>query len=374
MSEDYYDILGVSKNASDEDIKKAYKKKAKQYHPDLNSGDTSSEGNFKKVNEAFSVLGNKQKRSNYDQFGKDGANFGQSRGQSGFGGFEGFDFGGDPFSDIFESFFSGSSGSRKRRASRGADLQYDIEITLEEAYSGVKKSIIIPKFQTCDSCNGSGAENASDISTCPTCRGTGRVSRQQRTPFGVFQTTGVCPDCNGQGQVIKHLCQKCRGSGKVRVKKTLDITIPSGVETGNKLKLANEGEAGERGVSPGDLYVRIFVKDHEIFERDGQDISAELPISFVQATIGAVVDVPTLSGGVELKIPPGTQNGTQFRMRGKGMPSIHGNNYGDEFIIIQVKTPQNISKKQKELLMEFEKGDKDKPYDSFLNKVKKWLG
>lgn len=374
MSDDYYDILGVSKGASDEEIKKAYKKMAKKYHPDLNSGNKDSEAEFKKVNEAYSVLKDKQKRANYDQFGKAGAQGGFGGGAGGFGGFEGFDFGGgDPFSDIFDSFFGGSSGRRRRGPSRGADLQYSIDITLEEAYAGVKKSFSIPKYETCSHCSGSGAESPSDVVSCPTCRGTGRVTRQQRTPFGVFQTTGSCPDCQGQGTVVKHLCHECGGAGKIKVNKEIEIKIPKGVDSGNQLRVPGEGEAGEKGASAGDLYVRIIVKEHEIFTRESENIYTEVPISFAQAAIGSSVEVPTLNGSAELKIPEGTESGTVFRMKGKGMPILSKSAHGDEFVKVQIKTPNKLSKKQKELLKEFDSGLKEKPYESFLDKVKKWM-
>ena len=375
MSDDYYEILGVSKGASSDEIKKAYKKLAKKYHPDLNKDNPDAEKKFKKLSEAYSILSDSQKRSNYDQFGKAGAEgfSGGYGGAGGFGGFEGFDFGGsDPFSDIFESFFGGGSSGR-RRSRRGNDLQVDIEITLHEAYSGTKKKVVIPKNDVCDHCHGTGAESPEDIVTCPTCHGTGRVTRQQRTPFGIFQSTGACPDCHGEGKLIKHLCHKCKGKGKIKIKKEIEINIPKGVDTGNQLRVAGEGEAGDSGASNGDLYVKVLVKKHDLFERDASDIHLTIPVSFAQVCLGASVEVPTLDGKAKLKIPHGTDSGTVFRMKGKGMPNINNHNHGDEFVEIEVKTPDKLSKSQKELLKEFDESLHEKPYNSFFKKFKKWF-
>jgi molecular chaperone DnaJ len=366
----YYETLGLSKGASKEEIKKAYKKLAKKHHPDLNKGDTASETKFKEINEAFSTLNNDQKRARYDQYGSadSGAGFG-----GGGSGFEGFDVGGG-FGDIFDSFFGGSGRGRAGRGPRrGHDLQYEIQVTLEEAYAGVKKTIKIPKHDVCKHCSGSGAENASDIVTCGTCNGAGRVTQQQKTPFGIFQSQGVCPSCNGDGKTIKNPCSKCSGAGKVKVNKNLEIKIPAGVDTGNQLRVPQEGEAGERGAQPGDLYVVMRVIGHKIFDRDEDNISTSVPISYAQAVIGTSIPVPTLDGAANLKIPAGTESGTTFRMRGKGMPRLQGHGYGDEMVTIQIETPQKLSKKQKELLEAFEDSLKEKPYESFAEKVKNWL-
>lgn len=371
MSDNYYEILGVDKNASQEEIKKAYKKIAKKYHPDLNKDNPDAESKFKEANEAFSVLGNQQKRAQYDQFGKAGA-------QGGFGGgagagFDGFDFGGgaDPFSDIFDSFFGGRG--RRRGPQRGADLQYDFTITLEDAFKGVKKNITIPKYDTCSRCDGTGGENDSDVITCHTCHGAGKVTQQQRTPFGVFQSTTTCPTCRGKGKTIENACHVCGGLGKEKVEKKLEIKIPAGVESGNQLRVAGEGEAGEPGAGHGDLYIRIYVEEHEIFTREGEDILTTVPISFAQAALGSEVDVPTLQGAASLKIPAGTQSGTTFRMRGKGMPILNSHSYGDEMVTVEIETPKKLSKKQQELLKEFDSSVKEKPYEGFLDKVKKWM-
>lgn len=366
---DYYDVLGVSKNASQEEIKKAYKKLAKQSHPDLNKDNPDAEKKFKEINEAFSILGNEEKRAQYDQFGTTG-DYGQ---QGGFGGFEGFDFGGDPFADIFDTFF-GRSRRRRPTAQRGDDLLYELEITLEEAYSGVKKNIFITKNEVCDNCEGTGAEKDSDITTCPQCNGTGTTVRQQKTPFGIFQSTTTCTNCSGTGKVIKNHCHKCHGKGTVKAKKEIAITIPAGVETGNRLRVPGKGEAGEKGGPSGDLFVQISVQEHDIFEREEENIFTKIPISFKQAVLGDTIDVPTLDGKASLKIPPGTQSGTQFKMKAKGMPSLRGYGNGDEFVEVQIETPSKISKKQKELLEEFDKSFTESPYDTFVKKVKNWLG
>ncbi|MGM5483628.1 MAG: molecular chaperone DnaJ [Nanobdellota archaeon] len=372
MSDDYYEILGVSKDASKDEIRKAYKKLAKKHHPDLNK-DGGSEDKFKKVNEAFSVLSDDQKRAQYDQFGKAGAESQGSYGGQGFGGgFEGFDFGDfDPFSDIFDSFFGGRT--RRRRARKGADLQTDIEITLEEAFKGVKKIITLEKDEVCPDCRGSGAENSSDIETCRVCGGSGQVSRQQRTPFGIFQATSICNECGGSGEVIKNRCHKCSGKGKVKGKKDLEVRIPAGVESGNQLRISGEGEPGERGAPPGDVYVRIFVKEHKIFERQNDDIYINLPLSFSDAVLGISADVPTLSGKAKLKILEGTQPGTLFRMKGKGMPHVHGGGSGDQFVKVKVEVPKKLNNKQKKLLKQFDDSLNESPYKKFMEKVKDFL-
>jgi len=370
---DYYEVLGLSKGASKEEIKKAYKQLAKKYHPDLNKGDSASEAKFKEVNEAFSVLNDDQKRARYDQFGSADPNMGGGFGGGG-AGFEGFDFGGG-FGDIFDSFFGGSGRGRAGRGPRrGSDLQYEISITLEEAYAGVKKTITIPKHDVCKHCRGSGAEHDRDIVMCTTCHGSGRVTQQQRTPFGIFQSQGICPTCSGEGKIIRTPCSKCSGAGKVKITKNLEIKIPAGVDTGNQLRVPHEGEAGERGATPGDLYVVMRVLGHKIFNRKEDDISTTVPISYAQAVLGTSIRVPTLDGAAELKIPAGTESGTKFRMRGKGMPRLQGHGYGDEMITIQIETPQKLNKKQKELLEAFENSLKEKPYESFVEKVKNWLG
>ena len=359
MGKDYYEILGVDKSATREEIKKAYKKLAKKYHPDLNKEDPDAAEKFKEINEAASVLGDEKKRQQYDQFGSD--SFRMGGGQQDFSGFDFSDFmsgSGFDFDNIFESFFGGGfSGRRPSRRGgprRGSSLRFDIEIELEDAAFGVTKSIIIPRLETCDRCGGKGAEKDSDIETCSICNGTGMERHSRRTPFGIFSTQTVCSGCQGSGSMIKNPCQKCHGSGRVEVKKKLDIQIPAGVEDGTRLRVEQEGEAGEKGGSRGDLFIIVHIMPHEKFERHGNDIFIEVPVTFAQAALGDEIEVPTLKGTVRLKVPPGTQTGTIFKMRGKGIPSLHGYGVGAENVQVIVQTPRNLTKRQKELLREFD--------------------
>ncbi len=362
MSKDYYETLGVEKNASKEEIKKAYKKLAKKYHPDLNK-EKSAEEKFKEVSEAAAILGDDQKRTQYDQYGSEGMRF-NGQGQ-GFGGFDfndfmrdtgfGSNFGFD-FDNIFDAFFGGGGGGRRgKRSRRGSNLRFDLEITLEEASEGVTKNIMVPRLETCTECSGSGAKDSSDITTCPDCNGSGIVKHTRRTPFGMFSTTTTCRKCQGEGQVIKDPCPKCKGDGRIEVERKLEIRIPAGVDNGNKLRVSGEGEAGARGAETGDLFVVIYVKPHELFERHGEDILIEAPISFTTATLGAEIDIPTLTGKTKMKIPVGTQPGTIFRIKGKGITSLHGYGKGDEHVRVIVEVPEKLTKKQKDLLKEFDK-------------------
>ncbi|MBS3122905.1 molecular chaperone DnaJ [Candidatus Woesearchaeota archaeon] len=365
---DYYELLGVNKNASKEEIKQAYKKLAKKYHPDLNKSDPNTSEKFKEINEAASVLGDDNKKAQYDQFGT---------AEPGFEGMSGFDsgdmngFSSYDFDDIFDTFFGGRRSSSKRRAhQRGADLQYSLELSLEEAAFGADKTISIPRHETCDKCHGSGAKSNSDVKTCDTCQGTGMYRRTQRTPFGIFQTSSTCNKCHGVGKVITSFCEKCDGSGRIRKVKELKITIPKGVDNGTRLRIEEEGEAGEKGAAHGDLYLLIKVKEHKIFTREDDNIFVEIPISFTQACLGDEVEVPTLRGTVEMKIPSGTQTNTLFRIKGKGIPSLRGFGSGDEFVKVIIQTPNRISKRQKELLEEFEKLNEEKPLNNFFEKLK----
>jgi len=349
MTKDYYETLGVEKGASKEEIKKAYKKLAKKYHPDLNK-ESGSEEKFKEINEAAAILGDDAKREQYDRFGTANNNF------QGFGG-GGFDFGGMDFGDIFDQFFSGFGGfgGRKRRPKRGADLRYDLEITLEEAATGLEKEIKIPKLDTCDSCNGTGADKDSEVKTCEECRGSGVTNRQQRTPFGIVNMQTTCRKCHGEGEIIEKPCIECHGTGRREVKKTVKVKIPAGVETGNRLRIHGEGEAGEKGAETGDLYIFITVKPHKTFEREGYDINIEVPIKFGIATMGGEIEVPTLEGETTLKIPSGTQSETIFRIKGKGIPHLNGYGTGSENVKVTVQVPKKLNRKQKKLLEEFEK-------------------
>lgn len=369
MTKDYYKILGVEKSATKEEIKKAYKKLAKKYHPDLNKEPNAGE-KFKEINEAASILADDEKRSTYDQFGTTAEGF---QGNSGFDfsnmGEHNFDF-----DSIFNSFFEGSNfgdifGQRrgKRRYSNGADLRYDLEITLEEAAEGTTKTIQIPHTVKCNECKGTGARSEDDIVSCSECNGSGFVRRTARTPFGMFSTQSACPKCRGQGAVIKAACPKCHGEGSIQKTTKLEIKIPAGSETGTNLRIKGAGEAGERSAEPGDLYLIIHVREHELFERHGNDIYIEAPITFAHAALGGKIEVPTLKGKAELVIPAGTQTGTVFKMKGKGIPSLHGYGTGSQLVKVIIQTPKSLSSKQKELLKEFDKTlDKKSFFDKFF--------
>lgn len=366
---DYYKTLGIDKDASKEEIKKAYKKLAKKYHPDLNKGDKTAEKKFKEINEAASVLGDDNKRSQYDQFGSEGMKFGG--GQGGFGGFSG---GGFDFNDIFDSFFGGGfggfgGGSRGRRGPRqGNDLRYDIEITLEDVAKGLDKTIRIKKRDACHECEGKGGKG---VMTCGTCQGSGVVVSSKRTPFGMFQTQTPCGTCRGRGEVVKEVCEHCSGTGQEVREKTIKISVPPGVEDGTRLRMSGEGEAGEAGAPLGDLYIFIHVKEHEVFQRDGSDIYIEVPISYSQAVFGDKIDVPTIIGKAKLKVPSGTQPETLLRMKGEGLPHVRRSGKGDQYVKITIDVPKKINKKQKEYLEKFEKESKEKqPHQKLFDKIK----
>ncbi|AKP47865.1 MULTISPECIES: molecular chaperone DnaJ [Bacillus] len=367
---DYYEVLGVSKNASKDEIKRAYRKLSKKYHPDINK-EPGAEEKFKEVKEAYEVLSDDQKRARYDQFGHEDPSQNQGFG----GGFSGFDgFGG--FEDIFNTFFGGG-GSRRRNPNApraGADLQYSMSISFEEAVFGKETDIQIPKEETCDTCGGSGAKPGTKPETCPHCHGTGQISTEQNTPFGRIVNRRVCTHCDGTGQIIREKCSTCGGTGKVRKRRRIHIKIPAGIDDGQQLRVAGQGEPGVNGGPPGDLYIVFHVKPHEFFERDGDDIYCEMPLTFAQAALGDEIEVPTLHGKVKLKIPAGTQTGTKFRLRGKGAPNVHGYGVGDQHIIVKVVTPTKLTEKQKQLLREFaEIGGSipDEQHESLFDKVKR---
>lgn len=375
---DYYEVLGVDRSASDDELKKAYRKAAKKYHPDLNPGDAQAEKSFKEVNEAYEVLSDKEKRSRYDQFGHAGVdpNFGAGGGYG--GGFTG-DFGdfGD-LGDIFGSFFGGGFGGGGRRSNpnapkRGNDASAAVNISFEEAAKGCKKTVKVTKIDTCDECGGSGAKKGTTTKTCPVCNGSGRVTSAQRTPFGVFQTQTVCSHCNGKGKVIENPCQKCNGKGRIRHTVEEVVEIPAGIDDGQVINMRGKGDSGVNGGPSGDLRINVNVRPHPIFNRSGYDVYCEIPITFVQAALGADITVPTLDGKVKFTIHEGTQPGDEFKLKGKGIQRLNYSGKGDQYVKIVVEIPKNLSKEQKEKLMDFEKLSSDKNYKtqkSFMDKIK----
>ncbi len=373
---DYYEILGVSRDASVEDIKKAYRALALKYHPDRNPDNKEeAEARFKEASEAYQVLSDPEKRSQYDRFGHAAFENGQ--------GFGGFDFGAgfgagasifeDVLGDLFGDFFGGGRRGGRHRGVRGDDLRYDLEIDFEDAVRGTEKQISIPRTVTCSACGGSGCKAGTQPETCPACRGSGQVRFQQ----GLFQIAKTCGQCNGSGRVIRTPCPTCRGSGVSREMRSIKVKIPAGVDDGSRLKLRGEGESGYRGGPTGDLYVVVHVRPHEIFSREGNHIICEMPISMVQAALGAKVDVPTLDGIVKMTIPPGTQTGKLFRLKGKGVPDLRSGRRGDEIVRIIVETPRNLSRRQKELLEEFEAAGEDSGrsmVSDFARKAREFFG
>ena len=365
---DYYEVLGLSKGASADEIKKGYRRKAKELHPDRNTSDPSAESKFKEANEAYDVLKDPERKAAYDRFGH--AAF--EGGMGGGGGQRQGDFS-SAFSDVFDDLFGdfmggGQRGGGRSRASRGSDLRYNLEISLEDAYSGLQKSINVPTSVQCNPCNGSGAAGGSEPSTCPTCSGMGKVRASQ----GFFTVERTCPSCSGMGQVISNPCSSCGGQGRSNKDRSLSVNVPAGVETGTRIRLSNEGEAGLRGGPAGDLYIFIEVREHKIFQRDGNSLFCRIPVSMSGAALGGDIEVPTIDGGrSRVKIPAGSQSGRQMRLRGKGMPSIKSAQKGDMFIEIAVETPVNLTSKQRELLREFEalSEDNNPESKSFLSSV-----
>ena len=353
---DYYEVLGLSKGASEDEIKRAYRKLAKQYHPDINKA-PDAEAKFKEINEAYEVLSDSQKRSNYDQFGFAGVD-GNGFGGSGFGGFGGMNM--DDLGDIFSSFMGGMGGgfsgfgfggrgSRRTGPMKGENRYMSMDIEFLEAVHGVTKTINISVDKKCEACDGTGAQNKSDIETCSTCKGSGVTMRQSRTPFGVIQQQGVCPDCNGTGKRIKKVCPKCGGSGYTTVKEKVEVNIPAGISTGQQVRIQGYGERGENGGPNGDLYIEIRVRPHKYFIREENDIYIKVPISSIDATLGTKIDVPTPYGDVELTIPAGTQPNSKLRLKGYGVKSLRSNQKGDQYVEIEVSIPTKLSKEEKEL-------------------------
>lgn len=354
---DYYEVLGVAKTASEDEIKSAYRKLAKKYHPDLNPGNAEAEAKFKEVNEAYGVLSDADKRAKYDQYGTADpqAGFGGGGFSGGFGGFGSGGFSGG-FEDIFENIFGGFTGSRRSNNApeQGRDLRVDMELTFEEAAFGAKKEINLTREESCDECGGSGAAKGTTAEVCQACHGSGQVRTTQNTVFGSFSSTQQCTACHGTGRIIRTPCKKCGGKGRIRRARRISINVPAGIDNGQAITLRGEGEQGKRGGAAGDLYVYFSVKPHKLFKRRGNDIYLEVAVSFANAALGAEITVPTLEDNIKYKIPEGTQPGTVFRIRGKGIKRLGGNDRGDMYITVGVEIPRRLSSKQKELLRAFD--------------------
>lgn len=371
---DYYEILNVSRDATQDEIKKSFRILAKKYHPDLNPNNKEAEQKFKEINEAYEVLSDPNKRSRYDTFGEEGVNGQQTGGfGQGFGGFE------DIFGDIFDAFGGGFTSSTKRQGSRkGADLRYNLDLDFLEAVFGTEKEVKIRKTQKCSNCNGTGAKPGTGKETCHKCHGTGEVRFTQSTPFGQFVRVATCDECGGTGEIVREKCNVCGGTGKETKTKKIKIKVPAGVNTGSVISIKGEGEAGDRGGPEGDLYVYLNVREDKLFTREGNDIFCEIPVSFVQSALGAEIEVPTLEGKIKYVIPEGTQTGTQFKLKNKGVPNVRGYGRGDFYFKIKVEVPRKLTEKQKQILMEFaeesgenilgeKKGFFDKVKDAFGN-------
>jgi len=373
---DYYEVLGVDKGASDVEIKKAYRKMAKQYHPDVNPDDKTAEAKFKEANEAYEVLSDEQKRARYDQYGHAGTD---PNGFGGAGGFGDFDFGG--IGDIFESFFGGGSGfgrsSRRGGPQKGNDLKQVVDISFEEAAFGCEREISMNRMESCPTCNGSGSKQGSSTSSCKHCNGSGQVQYKQSTPFGQFVNVKTCDVCRGEGKIITDPCTACHGKGKTRKSVKMKVKIPSGIDDGQTISLRGEGEPGSKGGPSGDLYLNIRVKPHPLFQRQGNDVICEMPITFVQAALGSEVEVPTLDGKVKYTIPEGTQTAAVFRLKGKGIPNLRGSGRGDQYVRVNVEVPKKLNERQKTVLREFADLSGDDGYEqrkSFIDKMKGVLG
>ena len=373
---DYYEVLGVSRGASEDEIKKAYKKMARKYHPDLNPGDKTAEEKFKEVNEAYEVLSDADKKARYDQYGHAGVD--PNFGAGGFGGgFDrSFDFG--DLGDIFGSFFGGGFGGGRRTnpnaPQRGESIRMSIAISFEEAAFGCEKAVTVERYETCDTCHGNGCAPGTSPEVCPDCHGTGTVQVRRQTPMGVFATSSPCPKCGGKGRIIHQPCKDCRGSGMVRKKKTIQASIPAGIDNGQTISIRGQGNAGKNGGPAGDLLITITVRPHELFRREGTSVLCEAPITFAQAVLGAELEIPTIDGKVKYTLPEGTQSGTTFRLKGKGIPSINGRGRGDQYVTVYIETPKNLNKEQKEALKKFAETMGESNYEEqkkFFKKFKK---
>ena len=374
--QDYYEVLGVSRDASDEDIKKAYRRLAMKYHPDRNNGDKAAEEKFKQVGEAYAVLSDPQKKAAYDRFGKAGVDPSAAGGAGGFGGFGGFGQGGfnaGDFSDIFSEIFGGGAAGRQARRGprvyRGADLSYSLEVTLEQAVHGMKTDLRLPVWETCDECGGTGAKNGTTKKPCPLCHGTGTVNSSS----GFLQVQQTCPYCNGTGEIITDPCPKCNGQGRVKKVTTLEVEIPAGINDGQRIRLAGKGEPGVNGGPAGDVIVMVTVRPSEVFQRDGYDVYVIVPITYSQAVLGDSITVPSIDGKVEVTVPEGTQSGTTFRLRGKGIQYLNGRGRGDMYVKCEVEIPKKLNKTQREALKKFEGTLKEENYEKrkgFFKKLK----
>lgn len=376
---DLYEVLGVSRDAAPEEIKKAYRQMARKYHPDVNKEDPNAAEKFKEINEAYEILSDAQKRAAYDQFGHDAFEQARNAGAGGFGGFGGFeDIGG--FGDLFDMFFGSAAGTGRRRKTgpqRGADRELRMEISLEDAIFGMEKEIEINRMEKCEKCDGTGAEPGSSIKTCPACNGYGQVRNVQNTPFGRFETIKTCSRCHGEGKILEKPCSACRGSGQIRKPRRLNIRIPAGIDTGSRLRIQGEGEPGLRGGPPGDLYITVVIKKHPKFERDGYDLFTAEEINFVKAALGGDIEIVLPGGEVHnLHIPEGTQPGDILKIKGKGVPYLNSQRRGDLNVVIKVKIPTKLTKKQKELLEKFyeEETGEEKHKKGFFEKFKDAMG
>ena len=370
---DYYEVLGIQKGASEDEIKKAYKKLARKYHPDMNPGDKEAEEKFKEVNEANEVLSDPEKKARYDQFGFAGVdpNYGAGAGGGAYGG--GFDFG--DLGDIFGSFFGGGFGGGQRRdpnaPQRGESIRASVSVSFTEAAFGCEKSVTLERSEQCPTCKGNGCAPGTTPEICPDCHGTGTVQTRRQTPMGVFASNGPCRKCGGTGRLIHQPCPVCRGTGAVRKRKTIKVTIPAGIDHGQTISLRGQGNAGKNGGPAGDLLITVMVQPHELFRRDGVDVFCEAPITFTQAVLGAELEIPTIDGKVKYSIPEGTQTGTVFRLKGKGIPVLNGRGRGDQYVTVTIETPRNLNKEQKEALRKFSEAVGENHYEKRKSFFKK---
>ena len=374
---DYYEVLGVDKSASEDEIKRAYKKMARKYHPDLNPDNKEAEEKFKEVNEAYEVLSDSDKKARYDQFGFAGvdSNYGAGAGGGAYGA-GGFDFG--DLGDIFGSFFGGGFNAAQRRnpnaPQRGESIRLGVTISFEEAAFGCEKEVSVDRYETCTSCHGSGCADGTSPEVCPDCHGSGQVQVRRQTPMGVFATTSPCGRCGGKGRIIKTPCTACRGSGLERKRRTIQAKIPAGIDNGQTISIRGQGHAGKNGGPSGDLLITITVRPHELFRREGTSVLCEAPITFAQAVLGAELEIPTIDGKVKYDLPEGTQSGTTFRLKGKGIPELNGRGRGDQYVTVYIETPRNLNREQKEALKKFAESVGDNNYEErkkFFKKFKK---